>query len=340
MTPSATRNDMKSGWIVNLDQQWDTEYWLGGQFTADFNLIQKAADCSVFGLPSLQRKVAIASADAEPGVPPVPSEDKIEEARSLLYISLLGSVLSHGAFIADACSEENIPAEYWVNGSGDLLHMKFVVRLDFYGQYSRLGPYFNLFNSRTLKTLRNAGIPEVEAEHPTISGFVHDCFVLVVQSEPLLKDLPKEGFTVPRISCQDIGSVLLSPSKAKQLTQASAAARSSQSANTSNGRGILALTMIEGFGLLTALLEFLHIHDLHDPDNYYSGLGSLKETKVECPDVQDDKGLLIHPREYGIKLDHARFVEVEVYLKLYGTPTHLFGAMLTKCLMQMEHWQE
>lgn len=109
-----------------------------------------------------QRKVAIASADADAGMPAVPSEDEIEEARSPLYISLLGSALSRGAFTADACSEENIPvqnnprplrrlmgdkAEYWVNGSGDLLHMKFVARLDFHGQYSRLGPYFNLFDS-------------------------------------------------------------------------------------------------------------------------------------------------------------------------------------------------
>ncbi|KAG1829123.1 hypothetical protein EV424DRAFT_1344380 [Suillus variegatus] len=292
-----------------------------------------------------QRKVAIASADADAGMPAVPSEDEIEEARSPLYISLLGSALSRGAFTADACSEENIPvqnnprplrrlmgdkAEYWVNGSGDLLHMKFVARLDFHGQYSRLGPYFNLFDSgidvaslkktraqyelhflapededsgdypqealemscRVLDTLsalttdiedtRNAGIPE--AEHPAMSGFVRaytrdskDCFVLVVQSEPLFKDLPKEGSAIPRISRKDIGKsgVLLSP-------------------------------------------KFLRICDLHDPDNRYSGLGSLKEAKVECPEVRDDKGLLIHPREYGIKLARARFVEVEVYLKLWN----------------------
>lgn len=56
-----------------------------------------------------------------------------------------------------------------------------------------------------------AGIPE--AEHPAMSGFVRaytrdskDCFVLVVQSEPLFKDLPKEGSAIPRISRKDIGS--------------------------------------------------------------------------------------------------------------------------------------
>jgi hypothetical protein len=65
-----------------------------------------------------------------------------------------------------------------------------------------------------------------------------------------------------------------------------------------------------------ALADYLRIHDLHDPDNRYSGLGSLRETKVECPDVRDGNGLLIHPREYSMKLAHARFVEVEVYLKL------------------------
>jgi hypothetical protein len=38
--------------------------------------------------------------------------------------------------------------------------------------------------------------------------------------------------------------------------------------------------------------------------------------KVKCPDVCDSNGLLIHPREYSMKLAQARFVEVELYLKL------------------------
>jgi hypothetical protein len=62
--------------------------------------------------------------------------------------------------------------------------------------------------------------------------------------------------------------------------------------------------------------EFLCIRNLHDPDNCYSGLGLLKETKVECPNVRDGNGLLIHPREYSIKLARACCIEVEVYLKL------------------------
>lgn len=66
----------------------------------------------------------------------------------------------------------------------------------------------------------------------------------------------------------------------------------------------------------TPSTDYLCIRDLHDPDNQYSGLGSLRETKVECPNVRDGNGLLIHPREYSIKLARARFVEVEVYLKL------------------------
>ncbi|KAG1891897.1 uncharacterized protein F5891DRAFT_1197265 [Suillus fuscotomentosus] len=140
---------------------------------------------------------------------------------------------------------------------------------------------------------RNASVPE--AEHPVVSPFVHDytrdskdCFVLVVQSEPLFKDLPKEGSaTMPRISCQDIGKsgVLLSPSKAKQLAQASAAARSSRAANTSNSGGNEALSTTNLAGVFMHSTEFLRIRDLHDPDNRYSGLGSLKETKVECPDT-------------------------------------------------------
>jgi hypothetical protein len=109
-----------------------------------------------------QRKVPIATTDAEPGSPAVPSEDELEVTRSPLYISLLGCALSRGALTVDACNYENIPeennprplhrvmgdkAEYWVNGVGDLLHMKFMARLDYHGHYSRLGPYFNLFDS-------------------------------------------------------------------------------------------------------------------------------------------------------------------------------------------------
>ncbi|KAG1824205.1 hypothetical protein EV424DRAFT_1294639, partial [Suillus variegatus] len=60
---------------------------------------------------------------------------------------------------AEAASKKNIPldnnphplrtfmndsAEYWVNGSGSLLHMKFPARLDLNGQYSCIGLYFNM----------------------------------------------------------------------------------------------------------------------------------------------------------------------------------------------------
>lgn len=109
------------------------------------------------------RKAAVTpQVDAEAGSTAAPLEDEVEEPKSPLYISLLGSALLQGAFTEDACSYENIPeennprplrrqmgdkAEYWVNGVGELLHMKFVARLDFCGQYSCLGLYFNLFDS-------------------------------------------------------------------------------------------------------------------------------------------------------------------------------------------------
>ncbi|KAG1779376.1 hypothetical protein EV702DRAFT_1195340 [Suillus placidus] len=109
-----------------------------------------------------QRKAAVATTDVETGPPAVPSDDEVEVAKTPLYISLLGCALSHGALTVDACSYDNIPeennprplrrqmgdkAEYWVNGVGELLHLKFMARLDYRGQYSCLGPYFNLFDS-------------------------------------------------------------------------------------------------------------------------------------------------------------------------------------------------
>jgi hypothetical protein len=62
--------------------------------------------------------------------------------------------------------------------------------------------------------------------------------------------------------------------------------------------------------------DCIHIHDLYDPDNRYAGLGNLRETKVECPEVRDGQGAIIHPRDYWYKLRDVKFVEVDVYLKL------------------------
>jgi hypothetical protein len=91
-----------------------------------------------------------------------PTNDSNKLTTSPLYLSLLASVSSAGAVTKEAVGEKNIPmennprplltqmgdkAEYWVNGSGDLLRLKFPVRLDFHGHYSHLGPYFNLPDS-------------------------------------------------------------------------------------------------------------------------------------------------------------------------------------------------
>ncbi|KAG2336261.1 hypothetical protein BDR05DRAFT_953486 [Suillus weaverae] len=300
---------------------------------------------------------------------------------SPLHISLLASVKSAGALTEEAVGEKNIPvennprplsvlmgdkAEYWVNGSGNLLCLKFPARLDFHGKYSHLGPYFSLPDSgldlttlkrarghfelhflspndeesaqypqealdmsrRVLETLsalttevedvRNAShntdvmqaVPQ--SERPVVSAFFLACsaneqdnFVLLVQSEPLFKDLPNDNQgAVPCVSRSDIGrsKVLLSPSKAKKLAQ-----NKEEKSSSSNNGGSTAS-------------EVVHIRDLYDPDSRYSGLGSLRNTKVECPDVRDSQGTLIHPRDYRTKLQQACFVEVEVYLKLWRIP--------------------
>lgn len=93
-----------------------------------------------------------------PSRPSTPTPQR-EVTETPLYKSLLYSVRSPGALTVDAASETNIPlennprplrtfmndnAEYWVDGSGSLLRMKFPARLDLNGQYSRVGPYFNL----------------------------------------------------------------------------------------------------------------------------------------------------------------------------------------------------
>lgn len=35
-------------------------------------------------------------------------------------------------------------AEYWAAKDGSPLHLKFLVKLDVLGQFSKIGPYFNL----------------------------------------------------------------------------------------------------------------------------------------------------------------------------------------------------
>ena len=68
--------------------------------------------------------------------------------------------------------------------------------------------------------------------------------------------------------------------------------------------------------LTIALSDVVRIRDLQDPQGRYAGLGQLRDCRVECPDVRDGNGLIVHPRDYGTKLVNACFVEVEVYIKL------------------------
>jgi hypothetical protein len=66
----------------------------------------------------------------------------------------------------------------------------------------------------------------------------------------------------------------------------------------------------------------LLIRDLQDLQGRYAGLGHLRDCRVECPDVRDGNGLIIHPRDYVAKLADACFVEVEVYIKLSVVARH------------------
>ncbi|KAG1764059.1 hypothetical protein EV702DRAFT_1205219 [Suillus placidus] len=101
--------------------------------------------------------------------------------------------------------------------------------------------------------------------------------------------------------------VLISPSKAKRSTSK----QGSPSAINGNGGPSTADP---------ASPDVLRIRDLHDPLARYAGLGPLRETKVEVPDVRDEHGMVIHPRDYAEKLAGARFVKLEVYIKLWSIP--------------------
>ncbi|KAG1844460.1 hypothetical protein F4604DRAFT_1937501 [Suillus subluteus] len=271
---------------------------------------------------------------------------------SPLLMSLLGCVTSPSAFTQEVVEQhipmENNPrplsarmgdnAEYWVDQSGDILHLKFPAKLDFIGQWCRLGPYFSLPDSgldaaslkrarghfelyllspdddeysdyppealdmsrRVIETL-SALATEVEdacnsalaaSKQPVVSPFFRsytrdeqDHFVLLVQSDLLFPDIPNEqqgASAIPRVSRWDIGksAVLLSPSKAKKMAE-------SKDSPGSSG----------------APRDVIRIRDLYDPDHRYAGLGNLRETKVECPELRQ-----------------AKFVEVDVYLKLWAIP--------------------
>ncbi|KAG2741941.1 hypothetical protein P692DRAFT_20821997 [Suillus brevipes Sb2] len=315
-------------------------------------------------LPSREVTPAVASAATTPSpLPPSP-----------LYLSLLGCVTSHGAFTQDI-AEQHIPmennprpltarmgdkAEYWVDQSGDVLHLKFPARLDFEGQWCRLGPYFSLPDSgldpaslkrarahfelhllspkdvdsvdyppealemcrRVMDTLsalatevedaRNAST--VASKQAVVSPFFRsytrdeqDHYALVVQSDLLFPDIPNEqqgAAAIPRVSRRDIGksTVLLSPSKAKKM------AEGNDGAGSSNTPAV------------NIQPDCIRIRDLYDPDLRYAGLGNLRNTKVECPEVRDGDGAMIHPRDYWFRLRRAKFVEVDVYLKLWAIP--------------------
>jgi hypothetical protein len=53
--------------------------------------------------------------------------------------------------------------------------------------------------------------------------------------------------------------------------------------------------MVKGLTVSCVASDVLYICDLHDPLARYAGLGPLRETKVEVPEVQDVHGMLIHP---------------------------------------------
>ena len=91
-----------------------------------------------------------------------PNSDVGQSCETPLHISLQASVSSPGALTQEACSLENIPttnnprpfaaqmgdkAEYWADGNGDLLILKFPARLNAHGMYTRIGPYFSLPDS-------------------------------------------------------------------------------------------------------------------------------------------------------------------------------------------------
>jgi hypothetical protein len=105
--------------------------------------------------------------------------------------------------------------------------------------------------------------------------------------------------------------------KAKILAQR----KEQQAASRNEGRSAASGTVKQLTCTIRAVLKAIYsdvtrIGDLYDPDSRYSGLGTLRKTKVECPDVRDGQGALIHPCDYRTKLQQARFVEVEIYLKL------------------------
>jgi len=83
--------------------------------------------------------------------------------------------------------------------------------------------------------------------------------------------------------------------------------------------------------LTIALSDVVCIRDLQDPQRRYAGLSHLRDCRVECPDVRDGNGLIIHPRDYITKLADACFVELEVYIKLSVVARHQY---LTRAYLQ------
>lgn len=83
---------------------------------------------------------------------------KEESIATPMWISLLTSATSEDACTADTASmkiatnnnpcplhsQYNGSAEYWVTNTGDTLRLKFPVVLQTSGQFSNIGPYFNM----------------------------------------------------------------------------------------------------------------------------------------------------------------------------------------------------
>lgn len=75
------------------------------------------------------------------------------------------------------------------------------------------------------------------------------------------------------------------------------------------------------FSLLISFLDNDRLTGLRDPREAYREIAKscdLSQITLDSPRILDERGVLIHPNDYGTRLNHGTVVAVQVLYKLYG----------------------
>ncbi|KAG1873152.1 hypothetical protein F4604DRAFT_776883 [Suillus subluteus] len=271
----------------------------------------------------------------------------LEVVESPLYKSLLYSVRSPGALTVDAATEKNIPlennprplrtfmndsAEYWVDGSGSLLRMKFPARLDqVNGQYSRIGLYFNMPSTGLDVTILKRARAQFELRplhesDPLSSHYPQEALDCSARALDTLVALTNEVEDARNASVEqtrrpgvsNFWRMYTEQDRYTFLVQSDLLFRDLPDPRALTMPHLSCKDIGRSGGLLSPSKSKKPVAASTNQAEKNAGLAQLGDTRVDSPDVRNEHGVLLNVNDYRTKLQDGDIVEVEVILKLWN----------------------